>query len=456
MSSTSTTTTAGADRAPRSISLGEAFAVWLRIGLLSFGGPAGQIAMMQRILVDEKKWISEQRFLHALNYCMLLPGPEATQLAIYIGWLMHRTVGGLMAGLLFVLPGVAALMALSLIYALAGSVPMVEAVFFGLKAAVLAIVINAVIRLGLRALGSGPRYLIAAMAFISLFAFGAPFPLVVLTAAALGLLGGRFGWQGFETPGNDDAPVDERHLESAPPTHWHAFRVTAVWLPLWLVPVALLAWSLGVDNVFTQVGLFFSKLALVTFGGAYAVLSYMAQQAVEYHAWLTPGEMLDGLGLAETTPGPLIMVVQFVGFLAGFRATGIDPVLGGILGGLLATWVTFAPCFLWIFLGAPYVETLRNRPALSGALAAITAAVVGVILNLAIWFGIHVVFTEVGRLSWGPLKVVIPAFSSVDPLALGLVLFALACQFLLRLGLFTILALCAAAALALWLTGLLH
>ncbi len=444
--------------AARSIALGEAFAVWLRIGLLSFGGPAGQIALMQRILIDEKRWIGEQRFLHALNYCMLLPGPEAIQLAIYIGWLMHRTVGGLMAGLLFLLPGVVALMLLSLVYALAGNVPVVEALFFGLKAAVLAIVIKAVISLSHRALGSTVRYMIAAAAFVGLFVFGAPFPLIVLAAAILGFLGGWYRWQGFEPPRHGEASdeADERHLEGARPSRWHALQVVAVWLPLWLAPTVLLAWGLGLHHVFTQTGLFFSKLALVTFGGAYAVLAYMAQQAVEHHAWLTAGEMLDGLGLAETTPGPLIMVVQFVGFLAGFRESGLDPVVGGILCGLLATWVTFVPSFMFIFLGAPYVETLRGRPALGGALAAITAAVVGVILNLSLWFGMHVVFGQVERLHWGVLKPFVPVFGSLDLLALGLVAFALACQFLFRLGLFTTLALCSLAGVSLWVSGLLR
>lgn len=446
----------GATSSPPTVGLAEAFAVWLRIGLLGFGGPAGQIALMQRILIDEKRWISEPRFLHALNYCMLLPGPEATQLAIYIGWLLHRTPGGLIAGLLFVLPGVTALMALSLVYALAGDLALVEALFFGLKAAVLAIVIHAVIQLGRRALGTGVRYLLAAGAFVALFALGTPFPLVVLTAAALGLVGGWRGWTGFDPPmAAADAAVDAGPAAAPRPTRGHIPRMLAVWLPLWLAPVLLLAWWLGGDHVFTQIGLFFSKLALVTFGGAYAVLSYMAQQAVETHAWLTAGEMLDGLGLAETTPGPLIMVVQFVGFLAGARQSGLDPVAGGILGGLLATWVTFAPCFLWIFLGAPYVERLRERPALNGALAAITAAVVGVILNLALWFGTHVVFREVDRITAGPLDLAVPVPASVDPLALLLVACALAGQFMLRLGLFSILGLSAAAGILLWQTGVL-
>ena len=431
------------------VTLSEAFRVWLRIGLLSFGGPAGQIALMQRILIDEKGWISEKRFLHALNYCMLLPGPEATQLAIYIGWLLHRTVGGLMAGLLFLLPGVVVLMGLSLLYALAGNLEWVEALFFGLKAAVLAIVISAVIGLARRALGTTARYGMALAAFIALFMLAAPFPLVVASAAAIGLLGGWRGWQSFEPPAHaaDNTGAEDQHLYRHRPSRWHAPRMLAIWLPLWLLPVVMLGVTLGQDNVFTQIGIFFSQLAVVTFGGAYAVLSYMAQQAVEHHAWLSAGEMLDGLGLAETTPGPLIMVVQFVGFLGGLRDSGLDPILGGILGGLLATWVTFVPCFLWIFLGAPYVEGLRHSPVIRGALAAITAAVVGVILNLALWFGTHVLFSEVERWRYGLLDMPLPVWHTVEPLALLLVVFALACQFIFRLGLFSMLGLCAGAGL---------
>jgi chromate transporter len=441
---------------PRTIGLGEAFRVWLRIGLLSFGGPAGQIALMQRILIDEKRWISEKRFLHALNYCMLLPGPEAIQLAIYIGWMMHRTIGGLMAGLLFLLPGVVALMGLSLVYALAGDVPLVDALFFGIKAAVLAIVIAAVIKVARKALGTPVRYGIATAAFIALFAFNVPFPLVVLTAAVVGFLGGWRQWRGFEPPSHGKAgdDIDESHLDGARTDRAYPLRVLAVWLPLWILPTALSAWALGLHHVFTQTGLFFSKLALVTFGGAYAVLSYMAQQAVEHHGWVSAGEMMDGLGLAETTPGPLIMVVQFVGFLAGFREGGFDPIVGAVICGLLATWATFVPSFLFIFLGAPYVEQLRGRPALGGALAAITAAVVGVILNLALWFGMHVVFTEVGKVEAGIIDTTLPALASIDVLALALVLFALICQFMLRLGLLTTLGLCALAGVGLWGIGL--
>lgn len=442
---------AALSHAPVSVSAREFFFVWLRIGLLSFGGPAGQIALMQRILIDEKGWISEQRFLHALNYCMLLPGPEAIQLAIYIGWLLRKTAGGLLAGILFVVPGIVALMALSLVYALAGDVPVVEAVFFGLKAAVLAIVVAAVIRLAQRALVHRLRYLLAAGAFTALFFFAVPFPLVILSAALVGFAAGWYQWPGFQVapaPSEGDLQNDH-HLNETASERGHVLRTLAIWLPIWLLPLGLLALTLGPDHVFTEIGVFFSTLAMVTFGGAYAVLSYMAQHAVEVQGWLSPGEMADGLGLAETTPGPLIMIVQYVGFLAGFRDSGLDPVLGGILGGLLASWVTFVPCFLWIFLGAPYVERLRNRPALSAALAAITAAVVGVILNLALWFALHVLLTQVERFSAGPLTLFLPELASLDPRALVLVVFALACQFLLRLGLFQIIGLCALAGLGL-------
>ncbi|HEX2727327.1 MAG TPA: chromate efflux transporter, partial [Beijerinckiaceae bacterium] len=386
------------------VSLGEALRVWLRVAALSFGGPAGQIAVMHRILVEEKRWVSESRFLHALNYCMLLPGPEAQQLATYIGWLMHRTLGGIMAGGLFVLPGIVAIMALSWIYALYGKVGVVAALFFGLKAAVLAIVLEAVVRIGRRALKNRVMVAIAAAAFVAIFFFNVPFPIIILSAGVIGFFGGRAGLAVFEVGGGHAAAkaADEASLlgdelpTHARPTVAGSLRVSAVWLALWLVPVAVLIATLGAQNVFSQIAIFFSKMAMVTFGGAYAVLAYVAQQAVEHYHWLEPGEMLDGLGMAETTPGPLIMVLQFVGFMAAFRDAGaLSPLLAGTLGGLLATWVTFTPCFLWIFLGAPFIERVRGNKALAGALSAITAAVVGVILNLAIWFAIHTLFAEV-------------------------------------------------------------
>src|SRR6266581_5581925 len=376
------------------VSFGAALRVWLRVAALSFGGPAGQIAVMHRIIVDEKKWVGESRFLHALSYCMLLPGPEAQQLATYVGWLMHRWPGAIVAGGLFVVPGIIAIMALSYVYAAFGNVPAVAALFFGLKAAVLAIVLHAVHRVGSRALKSRPMITLAALAFIGIFFLGVPFPLIVLAAGVIGFLGARAGSSAFQVGGGhsqaEDAAGSAESLlgEELPPhvrpTVGRALRVSSIWLALWLVPVLGLLAILGSANVFTDIGAFFSKMAVVTFGGAYAVLAYMAQQAVETYGWLKPGEMLDGLGMAETTPGPLIMVLQFVGFMAAFRDPGgLSPMLAGTLGGLLATWVTFTPCFLWIFLGAPFVEVLRANKAVGAAFSAITAAVVGVVLNLA-------------------------------------------------------------------------
>ena len=388
------------------VSLREAFWTWLRVASLSFGGPAGQIAVMHRILVEEKRWISESRFLHALNYCMLLPGPEAQQLATYIGWLMHRTLGGIMAGVLFVIPGVIAIMALSYVYAGYGNVPVIVALFFGLKAAVLAIVLEAVFRIGKRSLKNNAMRLLAAAAFVGIFFFNIPFPIIIFGAALIGFLGAWTGAKAFliksgHGSGKQDAGVVDSLLgdklpDHARPTVARALRASSIWLVLWLVPVIALVATLGTGNVFSEIAVFFSKMAMVTFGGAYAVLAYVAQQAVENYGWLKPGEMLDGLGMAETTPGPLIMVLQFVGFMAAFRDPGtLSPMVAGTLGGLLATWVTFTPCFLWIFLGAPFVEVLRDNKNLNGALSAITAAVVGVVLNLAIWFALHTVFRQV-------------------------------------------------------------
>jgi chromate transporter len=429
------------------VSLSEAFRVWLRVAALSFGGPAGQIAVMHRILVEEKRWISEARFLHALNYCMLLPGPEAQQLATYVGWLMHRTLGGIMAGGLFILPGIVAIMGLSWIYALYGKIGIVAALFFGLKAAVLAIVLEAVVRIGKRALKNRILIGIAAAAFVAIFFLDAPFPLIILAAGLIGFFGGRAGLPQFQAGnhGNDAQDNDNllgEHLPAhASPNMGRSVRVAAIWLTLWLVPVLALLLILGRDDVFSQIAIFFSKMAMVTFGGAYAVLAYVAQQAVETYGWLQPGEMLDGLGMAETTPGPLIMVLQFVGFMAAFRDAGaLPPLLTGTLGGLLATWVTFAPCFLWIFLGAPYIEILRGNRALSGALSAITAAVVGVILNLAIWFGIHTIFRDIRPVEWGLLDFDAPLWGSVDLWALLLSGAAAVAMFRFKIGMLPTLA----------------
>ena len=384
---------------------------------------------MHRILVEEKNWISESRFLHALNYCMLLPGPEAQQLATYIGWLMHRTAGGIMAGGLFILPGIIAIMGLSYIYAAFGKVGFVEALFFGLKAAVLAIVIEAVVRVGKRALRNRVMIGLAAIAFVAIFFFDVPFPIIIIAAGVIGFFGARSGRHGIrrgrarrrqERRGGRQ-PCSARNCPTmSAPSVPRALSVSAIWLLLWLVPVAALLIALGQANVFSQIALFFSKMAMVTFGGAYAVLAYVAQQAVEHYHWVQPREMLDGLGMAETTPGPLIMVLQFVGFMAAFRDPGtLSPMLAGTLGGLLATWVTFTPCFLWIFLGAPFIETLRGNKGLAGALGAITAAVVGVILNLSIWFALHTVFRETWPVRSFGLSFDMPVWSSVDVAGAG-------------------------------------
>ncbi len=389
------------------ITFGEAVRVWARIASLSFGGPAGQIAVMHRILVEEKHWIGEERFLHALNYCMLLPGPEAQQLAAYIGWLLHKTKGGLVAGGLFVLPGFLAILGLSYLYVLLGHVPLITGLFFGLKAAVLAVVIQAVVRVGSRALKNNVMRGIAAAAFVAIFFLNAPFPLIVLAAGIGGYVGGRLGLSAFKGGGGHgsaggnvvhdrDTALGESLPDHAKPNLGWSLKISGTFLFLWLAPVIALLVLLGPDDVFTRIATFFSQMAMVTFGGAYAVLAYVAQEAVGTYHWLRPGEMLDGLGLAETTPGPLIMVTQFVGFLAAFRDAGALPQLvAATLGAILTTWVTFMPCFLWIFAGAPFVEQLRGNRTLSAALSAITAAVVGVILNLAVWFAIHTLFQDV-------------------------------------------------------------
>ena len=463
MSQVSTTVAARAEPA-HGVSFAAAVRVWLRVAALSFGGPAGQIAVMHRIIVDEKKWVGESRFLHALSYCMLLPGPEAQQLATYIGWLMHRWPGAIAAGGLFVVPGVVAIMALSWIYAAFGNVPTVAALFFGLKAAVLAIVLQAVHRVGSRALKSGPMIGLATAAFVAIFFSGVPFPIIVLAAGIIGFTAARLGSSAFTVGGGHgpaggaDAAGESLLGEELPdhvrPTIRRALRVSAIWLGLWLVPVVTIIAVLGTGQTFSQIGIFFSKMAVVTFGGAYAVLAYMAQQAVETYGWLKPGEMLDGLGMAETTPGPLIMVVQFVGFLAAYRDPGIlPPMLAGTLGGLLATWTTFVPCFLWIGLGAPFVEKLRDHKPLNGALAGITAAVVGVILNLAIWFALHTIFRETFPVRGFGVRFDAPALASVNPWALLLSVAAIVAIFRFKAGTIQTLAACSAAGVVLHLLG---
>lgn len=443
--------------------LGAASKVWGRIALLSFGGPAGQIAVMHRILVEEKRWLGDSRFLHALNFCMLLPGPEAQQLATYIGWLMHGVRGALVAGILFILPGLVSIMMLSWIYVAFGDVGAVEALFFGLKAAVLAIVLQAVVRVGKRALKTPAMRLIALASFFAIFAFSAPFPLIVAAAALIGWWGSSVGWAGFGGGGGHGALVGEavddaqtllgEEIDMPAAARRNALRAGLAAIALWLMPVGLLV--LSGPGVFADIAIYFSKMAVLTFGGAYAVLAWVAQEAVSTYGWLEPGEMLDGLGMAETTPGPLIMVLQFVGFLGAFREAGwAAPLLAGTLGALLTTWVTFAPCFAWILLGAPFMEGLRANRALSAALTAVTAAVVGVILNLAVWFAIHVVWREVVRWQAGPITLELPVVHSMDWLAAALAVIALIAVFRLKLGMTTVLAGSAALGLFVHLAGL--
>lgn len=428
----------------------EAFKVWAKIALLSFGGPAGQIAVMHRLLVEEKKWLSEARFLHALNFCMLLPGPEAQQLTIYIGWLTHRVLGGVVAGILFVLPGALAMMVLSWIYVLYSDESIVAGLFFGLKAAVLAIVLQAVVKIGQKALFSRLLYLVSAASFVGIFFLGLPFPVIILMAALFGFIAGKQGWICRK------AATADQHLDDIPlrrSSGGKMILLAFIILLLWLGPVFGISFLTGPESVYGDIATFFSKMAVVTFGGAYAVLSYVAQAAVGDFGWLMPGEMLDGLGMAETTPGPLIMVTQFVGFIGAYRDPGtLSPLLAGTLGGLLTTWVTFAPCFLWIFLGAPYVERLRENEALRDTLTVITAAVAGVILNLAIWFGLHVLFQELAAESIGFLHLEIPVWNSFDVLSAGLSVLALIAVFRFKMGMLPLI--CAAAVTGMALTAL--
>ncbi len=453
------------DAPPIIPSFREALRVWAKVGLLSFGGPAGQIALMHRMLVDEKRWIGEHRFLHALSYCMLLPGPEAQQLAIYIGWLLHGIRGGLVAGILFVLPGAVVMLALSAVYALYHDLPALTALFLGVKAVVLAIVIEAILRIGRRALKNRVAVAIAVAAFIGIYALKIPFPLIVLGAGLLGWIGHRVSPAAFPAGGGhgngakpDTHGLIDRLIEGGGLTHTRsstprALRTLALWLALWLGPILALRLVTGGDSIWTNLGQFFSVMAVVTFGGAYAVLAYVAQAAVDGFHWLLPHEMVDGLGLAETTPGPLILVLQFVGFLAAFRAQlstegMLDPLLAGTLGAGLVLWATFAPCFLWIFVGAPYVEALRSNRAISAALAAVTAAVVGVIANLAVWFGLHVLFGATREIPLAGLSLEVPDFSSLNWLAAAIALAAVIAMLRFKLGALPTLAFGALAGLA--------
>lgn len=404
----------GTDESVPQVSLREAALVWAKIGLISFGGPAGQIALMHRILVEEKRWIDETRFLHALNFCMLLPGPEAQQLATYVGWLLHRIRGGLIAGTLFILPGCLVILGLSFLYVTSGTLPLVQGLFTGLKAAVIVIVVQAVIRIGRRSLRSVTAIAIAVTAFLAMFVWRVPFPYVILFAALLGALSpylvkeDETASQRKADANGEDAGIPEAGIG-------YVLRCTVVFGALWLAPTVLLIVLLGPDDVFSNIALFFSKMAVVTFGGAYAVLAYVSQEAVLTYNWLAPGEMIDGLALAETTPGPLIMVTQFVGFVAAYRDPGgLSPGFAALLGGALTTWVTFVPCFLWIFAGAPYIERLRRNRILSDALSGVTAAVVGVIVNLALWFSFHALFESVSLVGFAGGLIEMPVLASVQ------------------------------------------
>ncbi|MBC8040107.1 MAG: chromate efflux transporter [Opitutaceae bacterium] len=415
----------------------EAFKFWLKLGFISFGGPAGQIAIMQHELVEQKKWIGQERFLHALNFCMLLPGPEAQQLAIYCGWLLHRTWGGIVAGALFVLPSAFILWGLSQVYVSFGHVAWVAAIFYGLKPAIMAVVVAAVLRIGSKALKNGVMWGIAAAAFGLIFFLKVPFPVIVFGALAVGLMGGRIaprwfvlagGGHGAERsprPTAERAVIDDAAESFAVKPSWgRAMRVTGTCVVLWAAPLVLVGAVLGWNSVWVKEGVFFSKAAMVTFGGAYAVLPYVAQQAVENHAWLTAPQMMDGLAFAETTPGPLIMVLQFVGFMGGWNQPGaLSPWAAAALGGAITTWVTFVPCFLWIFLGAPHIEQMRGQKLLTAALGAVTASVVGVILNLAVWFGWHVTFPAGtwASVDWFAVAVGVAAFVALHRFKVNLI-----------------------------------
>ncbi|MBW8241994.1 chromate efflux transporter [Muricauda oceani] len=418
----------------------EALKVWVKVAIHSFGGPAGQIAVMHKFLVEEKKWISENRFLHALNYCMLLPGPEAQQLATYIGWLLHKKKGGLVAGLLFILPGFISILILSILYAAYRDVAIVDAIFFGIKPAVLAIVIGAVIKIGKKALKNEVMVIMAALAFVAIFFFEMDFPYIVLAAGITGFLGGKFWKEKFhvikghadKTEQENDYLIDS-HIQQVKPSFKKTLQTILLYLSLWALPLILIALWVGVDSIFFSEGIFFSKTAVVTFGGAYSVLAYIAQKAVEDYGWLKSGEMLDGLGMAETTPGPLIQVVQFVGFMGAYRFAGtMDPLLAGILASLLVTWTTFIPCFLFIFTGAPYIEYLRGNKSLTTALSGITAAVVGVVLNLGVWFTIHTLFGKVNESHSLGIRWLIPEWETINIPSLVIGLIAAFAYFILK------------------------
>ena len=404
--------------------LAQAFSVWLRIGLLSFGGPAAQIALMHREVVDRKGWLSEQQFLNALSFCMLLPGPEAMQLATYAGWRLHGTAGGLVAGLLFVVPGAIVIFALALAYALFGEVPLINALFLGVKAAVIMIVIEALLKVARRALHLAEHWVIAGLAFVGIFFLALPFPLIIVLAATFGFIRARRDY------------IDHRSVRLKV-SAWHSLTTALIWLAIWGIPLLALA-AYDSEGLLLEIGVFFSKLAIVTFGGAYAVLAYLGQDVVVQFGWLSAGEMMDGLGLAETTPGPLILVNEFVGFLAAFREAGF---WYGVMGAVVTLWTTFVPCFLWIFVGAPYIDWIGSQARLRGALTAITAAVVGVILNLSIWFALHVFFEQVSVQDYGPFTLWQPELASIDWRVIALALMSAVLLFRFHWGISRVLVL---------------
>lgn len=423
-------------------SFSEALRVWLHVGLTSFGGPAGQIALMHRVLVEQKRWLDERTYLLALNFCTLLPGPEAMQLATYAGWRLHGIKGGLASGLLFVLPGAALVLVLAILYGFYGSLPVITAIFTGIKAAVLAIVIEALLKISRRSLKDGMEWIIAGLSFVAIFFFKVPFPAIVVLAGVIGYLRGI-----------DSTALDSPAMLASVPLA-DTLRTATLWLAIWLLPLTAIALAFGTDHVLSKLAKVFATLAVVTFGGAYAVLAYLSQDIVQAYGWLSPGEMLDGLGLAETTPGPLILVTEFVGYLAAYRQGGSPPFLMGMLGAFVALWATFVPSFLFIFAGAPYVEWLKSAPRLKSALNAITAAVVGVILNLTVWFTLHVLFRSVEEGRFGPLQWTVPDIATLDFTTLAIAVIATILIFIARFGILPTLALCGALSLVASYSGL--
>ena len=433
-------------------SLGEAARTWAYVGVNSFGGPAGQIAVMHRVVVDEREWIDEKRYLHALNFCMLLPGPEALQLAVYLGWVLNGVVGGLIAGLLFILPGLAVMAVLAGVYASFGDVSWISALLFGIQTAVIAIVVQAVVRVGRRSLRTPLLVGLAVAAFLALSLFDVMFPYVVLVALIVGWVVGRRSPDALRVSVEADADIDRVSTAKA-----RQARIAGLWaLVIWIVPLALIIAVLGMDNVLSQEAWLFAKTAVLSFGGAYAALTYVSQQAVGHYGWIEPRDMVAGLGLAETTPGPLVLVMTFVGYVAAYEAAGelgLPGVVAGLIGFSIAAWATFVPSFGFVLLGAPSIERLRHNPRVAGALAAVTAAVVGVIADLAVWFSLSVLFGDLPKHSWGPITLEVPEWSQLDGWALLLTVMSLVLVFGLRLGLLRVLGIAAGAGLLLWVAG---